>query len=167
MGLDRFREFVKMSGCNRQKSTVRLRGAATVEFSVAIGIVFLLLLFPGLDLLFMGFTYSTGYLLQSAQLRQAAMVKKSAVDAEMTAITTAWMSTGPGQFVNKGQSPPTAKVEYKSRLNGDYTVRVTTTVKSNSVMSIPGLSNVPGLGAPIEYTFTGERLMENPLYATQ
>lgn len=145
----------------------RRRGSATVEFSVAIGILLLLLLFPGLDLLFMGFTYSTGYLLQAAQLRQAAMVKKSAVDAEMNTIVDEWLKTGPGQYVNNGQAKPTTKVEYKARTNGDYTVKVTTTVKSNSAISIPGLSSIPGLGAPIEYTFTGERLMENPQYVTQ
>lgn len=148
-------------------STRRISGSATIEFTVAIGIVFLLLLLPGLDLLFMGFTYGTGWMLNTAQLRQAAMVKKSVVDAEMQAITDNWEATGPGQFVNKGQTKPTAKVEYKSRSGGDFTVRVTTTVVSNSMMAIPFFSSVPGLGAPINYSFTGERLMENPAYVSQ
>lgn len=136
--------------------------AHSAEFALALGVILVLILFPFIDFLFYSFTYGAGYFLNHAQLRQAALTKNADVDAEMAQITQDWAATGMGQFVSKGQKAPVTVVSYKQTGVGtDVEVTVTTTVTANSLMTIPGLSHIPGFGTPIKFVFSGQRLLEN------
>jgi len=148
----------------RQKKHRRVQSgqAHSVEFGLALGIIFVLIFFPFIDFLFYSFAYGAGYFLNFTQLRQAALTKNTDVKAEMDQITKDWSDTGMGQFVSKGQEPPKTEVTYKATGVGtDYEVTVTTTVNANTLIKIPFLSSIPGFGAPVQFTYSGQRLLEN------
>ncbi len=136
--------------------------AHSAEFAIALGVILVVVFFPFIDYLFLSFTYGAGYYLNFVQLRQAALTKNAEVKAEMDQITADWAATGMGKFVNQGQSLPETDVTYKATGVGtDVEVTVTTKVTANSLISIPGLSHIPGFGAPISFVFSGQRLLEN------
>lgn len=134
----------------------------SVEFGLALVVIFVIIVFPFIDFLFYSFTYGAGYILNHTQLRQAALTKNTEVKAEMDQITADWAATGLGQHVSKGQAPPTTEVTYKATgIGTDVEVTVTTTVTANSLIPIPFLSSIPGFGAPMQFVYSGQRLLEN------
>lgn len=136
--------------------------AHSVELGLALGIVFIVLFFPFIDFLFLTFTYGAAYFLNFAQLRQAALTKNADVAAEMKQITTDWSTSGMGKFVSEGQKEPETEVKYiPTGVGTDVEVAVKTTVYAKSMISIPFLSHIPGFGAPMQFTFNGQRLLEN------
>jgi hypothetical protein len=126
--------------------------------------------FPLMLLIALGVTYGAGYTLNDLQLREAAVVTKGeATEANgnvMKNIPTAWRDMGLGQYCNLVSFPETT-VTYKKGLKDDedrqdWKVIVVTKIKTKPLVTMAILPNTPGLSAPFEFTFSGERTVENP-----
>lgn len=140
------------------------RGSAIAELGPALLILFLFLFFPLVDLMSLGVIYMSCATLNDLQLREAALLSKA--EAQDPAgrvrkgIADVWQQSGLGQFVKVVDSPATT-VSYSQRQD-DEVVVVTTNVTASPFLTIPLFPGVPGLGAPVSFTFANERLVENP-----
>ncbi len=145
-------------------------GSVIAETGPAFFILFLLLVFPLLDLIAMPMTYCSCATLNDLQLREAANLPRSqTLDASGPVrkdIPAAWKTAGIGQFVGLTEDPKT-DVSYKdgqSDTNGiqDKFVIVTTTVSTRPLLTMPFFLPVPGMTMPMTVTITTRRLLENP-----
>jgi hypothetical protein len=138
------------------------------ELGPALFILLLAGVFPMLDLIFAGVGYCAGYMLSDLELREAARLPKSQLEAALVQICYEWRSSGIGQFAgvvgdpqadfgyytdNKGAGPP---LNY---------VTVTTIVQIKPLLPIPFIPGVPALSVPATYTFNGRRILENAKFA--
>ena len=138
--------------------------SAISEVPPALFLLLFCAVFPMLNLIFLGLTYSSCALLNKLELRIAAQTPSSELQPALAAIQQKWQSTGIGQFAGV-TAPPACNVTY-SNLGTDIYVNVATTFTVKSFVSIPFFAGVPGLGAPWTYTIAGKRVLENPSYAS-
>lgn len=152
------------------------RGSTITEAGPALFILFCLLFFPMLDLLGLLLAYYSGYLLNTWQTREAALLR--AVDTTNPAgliqqgLPEQWRANGLGRFVNIIQ-PIQTQVEYEAGYTDptpstptnfapDQSVRVTTTIVCGPYFNIPFLVGIPGISAPFSVRYTNSRHIENP-----
>lgn len=150
------------------KSTKRLRrsqrGATTSEFAPALFILLFLCFFPFLDLLAIGVTYGLGYTLNAAQVREAALLPyQEARDNPdgpiIKTIPQKWRNSGLGAFA-KVDGPIGTRVSYGT-VGSDRTVTVSTRMTVRPFLTIPLIPGVPGLSAPVTFSWSSERPMED------
>jgi|688.fasta_scaffold543253_1 hypothetical protein len=145
------------------------RGSALAEFGPTLGILLLMLFFPLVDILALGADYASCMVLNYCQLREAALCSKqdaqSASGPVINGLPVTWAKEGLGRFVNLADSVDTT-VNYESTntimnstLKDEY-VQVTTKVTANPFLTIPLFPGVPGLGAPVTFQLSTERLLE-------
>jgi hypothetical protein len=152
--------------CKNNRLTNRTqKGNALVEIGPALLIAFFFLFFPLLNLSAMGMTFAACVSLNYAQLREAAFSTTARAQhpegSVRKGIPERWSKSGVGQFVSTPQLPVTS-VTYRhvEGLKNDL-VTVSTMVTVKPAFTLPFFSSVPGLGAPITYTISNERLVEN------
>ncbi|CAN5950790.1 unnamed protein product [Sphagnum jensenii] len=148
----------------------KANGYSIAEFGPAMGFLFIGVFFPLLDLMSLGLIYGCGFTLNNMQARQCAIVPKSeAMDPSgviQYGIPQMWLSSGLGRFVRVDGAIQT-KVTYQ---NGtleaskvqDKVLTVTTTLTARPFLDVPLLPGVPGLTAPMTFTFATDRPLENP-----
>lgn len=141
-----------------------ISGSALSEVPPALFLLLFCAVFPMLNLICLGLTYSSCALLNKLELRIAAQTPSSELKSALTSLEQKWQSTGFGQFAGL-TNPPACNVSY-SNLGTDTYVNVATTFSVKSFFSIPFFSGIPGLGAPWSYTIAGKRVLENPSYAS-
>jgi hypothetical protein len=127
--------------------------------------------FPVLLLIAIGVTYGAGYTLNDLQLREAAVVPKyEAIAADGNVkknIPQTWQSMGLGQYTSLVSFPETTVTYKKGMVDGmdrqDWKVVVTTRIiaKPFVSMAVPFLPNIPGLSAPMDFLYSGERMVES------
>lgn len=145
----------------------RVSGSSIAEFGPVLFVLFLVLVFPLVDLLSMAITYTAGTMLNQAQLRLAVTTPASQLQdttaSPMADVTKAWQSQGMAAFASL-DSPPKCTVSYAPAFAGstDFTVGVTTTVVARPLLRMPMFPGVPGLGAPMTFQYYSERLLEDP-----
>jgi hypothetical protein len=152
------------------KQARRQRGSGLLELGPALSLLFISLFFPLLDMISIAVTYGAGSVLNNLQARQCAVVTKTeAQDSNglvMKGIPNQWKAMGLGRFCNLIGNP-TTNLTYKpgqrdNRNRQDWVVVVGTTIRSRPFLTAPNLPGVPGLTAPMTFTFFSERVMENP-----
>lgn len=156
---------------NRRKQRSRT-GSTMTESGPALFILFCLLFFPLLDLLGLVLSYYSGYLLNTWQAREAALLRK--VDATspngliIKGLPENWKANGLGRFVNITKDIQT-QVEYEADIADtrtgfapDQSVRVTTTIECGPYFTIPFFVGIPGITAPYEIKYSNSRHIENP-----
>jgi hypothetical protein len=156
-------------GSRRLKRRRSSFGGTLAETGPAIFILLLMLFFPLLDLVAMGAACMSCVTLNDLQLREAALLPKTEAQAEGGAvkkrIVDDWKSKGIGVFVGLEQ-PVNTSVNYvtgtkDSKERQDMLVRVQTRVRIRPFLTIPFFPGIPGLGAPMDFQITTERLVEN------
>lgn len=139
-------------------------GSAISEVGPALFILLMFAFFPIVDVIWLGVNYSCACTLNDLQLREAARLPKSQTlstdGAVQLDIPSQWRSTALGRTVNPRQDVQTS-ISYQTRPGAIY-VSVNTTVSFLPLLSIPFFSGLPGLGAPITFTVSGSRPLENP-----
>lgn len=150
------------------------RGSGLVEMGPALSLLLITVFFPLLDMMAIGVTYGSGFTLNNLQARQCAVVTKTeAKDANglvLKGIPSDWKTKGLGKFCNLTGDPITS-LSYKlgqkdDKDRQDWTVIVSTTITARPFLTVPGFPAIPGLTAPMTFTFVSERVMENPDDAT-
>jgi hypothetical protein len=156
---------------NRRNFAVRLRsayGGSIAEFAPALGLLLICFFFPLLDLIGIGVSYASCMLLNETQAHEASLIPHQEATASSGSvrhdIPETWLDAGLGKFV-KVDGPIKTKVTYRTGQTGDKIVGVKTTVRCNPFLSIPvPVADVPGLNAPMTFSISSERTMENPDY---
>lgn len=158
------------SNAKGNRYTRSTRGSALAEFGPALGILLFMLFFPLIDCLSLGASYASCMVLNYCQLREAAFCSKqeaeSAKGPVRSGIPKSWKQEGLGQFVNIAK-PVETLVSYVSESSTastgiqDQYVQVTTTVVANPFLTVPLFPGIPGLGAPMTFRLSTERLVES------
>jgi hypothetical protein len=144
-------------------------GNAIAEFGPALWIVLLGFFFPVLVMLSMALSYGSLMVLNNLQVHEASLLPyqktQDPAGSVMTYIPTQWQNNGLGKFCNLTSFPQT-QVTYglgATDQNGvqDHMVTVATTATLKPMVSVPFVPGVPGLSAPVTFTITSDRLVEN------
>lgn len=137
------------------------KGYQFAELGPALIIIFIVILIPMLDMLYLSLAYASGWYCNHLVTREVACRdwnEPGPTEAKNDA-TTAWANTGLAKFIGAGfgdvsntpnflgGSPPTS-------------VRVDTTVKVKPFLPIPFFMQVGGLNAPITFAYSAERPQE-------
>jgi hypothetical protein len=149
------------------------RGSALSEFGPALFMLFVFGLLPVLDTIFLGLDYAGAYSLNQLQLREAQKTPRSQALALtgpiMSTIPLQWRSSLLGMQSNQNQDVLTA-IDYQpvpwqpvgsNQTLNFWFVTISTSVGFRPFFPIPFLNSVPGLGAPITFTVSGRRPVEN------
>lgn len=153
--------------------TRKAKGGTMAETAPALLILFMFLLFPLVDVMTMGVDYVSCHTLNNLQLREAANLPKAqAQDAGgfvKKNIPDQWKHSGMGAFVNVVGTPATnvSYLDGETDTTGtqDKYVVVTTTMTAHPFLTLPFYFPVPGMSAPMTFTISTRRLLENPHFA--
>jgi hypothetical protein len=149
------------------------KGTALSEFGPAFFLLLTFGLLPLIDVVFSGIDYASAFYLNELQLREAQKLPKSAATdvngPVIKSVTQNWRAGWLGGLV-----PPEAQIitaiNYKpvpwqpvgsNQEVNFWFVTVSTTASFRPFLTIPFLNGVPGLGAPISFTISGRRPVEN------
>lgn len=151
----------RMFGANREQ-----RGSAISEMAPALFLLLVVAVFPVLDLIFDGLGYCSCVTLNNLQLREAVRVPKSqATDPAGVVqqdIPNSWRASALGGLAPLMDNPVT-QVTYDIAA-GNAIASVSTTVSVRPLLVIPFFPNIPGLSAPMQFTITTSRILENPAF---
>lgn len=149
-------------------------GSQIAEFGPAMFLLLILGFFPFLMILQLAFGYVGCWYLncqqsdlaaQSLRVRSGTFVNQSSVQTDLDKLALDWPQTPLGKLSKVKTSTATISgpVDSGSSTSGYTTayVQTTTTVQCSPLISIPFLNTVPGLGAPINYTISAQRIVED------
>ena len=130
-------------------------------------------LLPVLDTIYLGIDYAGAYSLNQLQLREAQKTPRSRAIALtgpiMLTIPVQWRTSLLGSLAHPDQDVIT-NIDYQpvpwqpvgsNQTLNFWFVTISTTVGFRPFFTIPFLNGVPGLGAPITFTVSGRRPVEN------
>jgi len=140
------------------KSKRQKGGSAITETAPAIFILFIMILFPLIDLMYMGFAYSIIWYLNHLEVRELAVRVPTETAAALNEIDTQFLGVGMAKFV--GLTP--AQVQHPStvRAGTPETVTHTTRATVQPFLSLPFIMPVAGINQPVIFTVTSNRLQE-------
>jgi hypothetical protein len=139
------------------------------EMGPALWILLMCFFFPMLVLLGMCLSYGSVFVLNNLQTHEASLLNyedaEDPAGAVRTTIPNEWQNAGLGKFVNL-VGPPNTEISYKlgqidQNKVQDHMVTVTTTCSIKPFVPVPIIPNVPGLSAPVTFTISSDRLLEN------
>lgn len=139
------------------------RGSLLVEFAPALFVMLFFFFFPLVNLIGLGLEYAACATLNDLQVREASLQPSNLVlnpgGNVQKEIPAQWLKSL-GTIVT--METPRTSVQYIVNSNTDKTVAITTRVVARPFLAIPFFSAIPGLGAPVEFTLTSSRVIENP-----
>lgn len=164
--------FLRTYRSRRQDSGSRRQyGSQLAELGPGLLVLIVMTFFPFMLIVSLGVTYGSGWTLNDLQLREAAVVPKyEAIAANGNVkknIPETWRTMGLGKYTGLVSFPETTVTYKKGMTDGanrqDWKVIVTTKIVAKPFvsMSVPFLSGVPGLSAPMTFQFSGERMVES------
>ncbi|MBX9569198.1 MAG: hypothetical protein K2X77_09905 [Candidatus Obscuribacterales bacterium] len=145
------------------------KGTVICEAGPALFILIIFMFFPMLDILGLGLASYSGYMLNTWQTREAALLNANeaqAVEGQiMKSLPEYWRTNGLGALANVQPGIQT-EVVYEdgvadSVLKADKVVHVTTTIQYAPWFTVP-FFDVPGLGKPFPITFSNRGHVEDP-----
>ncbi len=157
-------------------------GASQVEFAAVFAVFILIILFPMFNFIALAAMYAAGAALNYDSCREASLVSDTgsvngaqhvdataadaaaARDLRVKNVEAAWGQTGLGQFVktNGGPGAPTHTIVVTPAAapSTDEYLRLTTDINVDPFLNIPWFTNAPGFNAPMHFTYSQERLVE-------
>lgn len=144
----------------RRRSSI---GHEFAEFAPAIFVLLIVILFPMLDLIYLGIGYACGWYLNHLQVREVACVAPGSGPAAAGSALAAWQASGLCRFTNGSQTAaPNITYLYLDTTDPTFPshCRVTTSVRIQPWLQVPFMGGIPGIGAPVDFTYTAERTQE-------
>ncbi len=141
-------------------------GSGTVELAPALIVIFVVILIPMLDLLYLGLAYAAGWYCNHLVVREVACrIPNTATGAGTAAgdATAAWAATGLAKFIgaNVGSVNNTITFQANPLPNqGPISTTVATSVLVQPFLPIPFFMQVEGLNKPVTFTYSAERPQE-------
>ena len=148
-----------------------LKGQELAEFGPTLFIIFIVVLFPALNLLYFLAAYSAGWYVNHMIVRELSVTSVSNWSTVVTNKINQWdnsslssftgklptsgysVNVGPPASLSSSGSVVTATVVPSSNPNSPPLIRTVTTLNIPSFLNIPYFNNVPGLGKPVPMTF--------------
>jgi|SRR5271168_4025548 len=149
------------------------QGVAIAELGPALFLLLIMGIFPMLDLIFAGSAYTACLVLNDLQLREAARLPASQVENAMILIAHNWQISGIGQYAGILGDPQTqysysiVPIPNSSGRQTETYITITTNVTLRPFLPIPFFNSVPALGAPVNYSISGRRLLEMAILANE
>jgi hypothetical protein len=142
----------------------RASGSAIMETGPALYVFLLLILFPMMDLLFIGVDYCGSWYLNHMITRELALRKRPewpAVITEVGGPSSPFRNGGVGSFMHVISDTHTPTAIGNVGDNERLRVRCTSAVTCAPFLQLPIPGSIPGLSGPATFTFTSERPREN------
>jgi hypothetical protein len=151
----------------RRKST----GGQIAELAPALLILFIVVLFPMVDIMYLGIGYCAGWYLNQMTARACSTVKTAEYPAAEANMKAAWESSGLALFTRAGvvKNKATA-INYGSTLDREtgnpmQLIQVETEVAITPFLSLAGVPfmaamNIDGLTRPIVFRYLDKRPLE-------
>ncbi len=140
------------------KSKRQNGGSAITETAPAIFILFIMILFPLIDLMYMAFAYSIVWYLNHLEVRELAVREPAETAQALTEIDTQFLGVGMAKFV--GLVPGQIQHPKIVRSGNPETVSLTTQARVMPFLSLPFIMPVAGINQPVVFTVTSNRLQE-------
>jgi len=133
------------------------RGQAIAETGPAIFILFIVILFPLIDMLYMGFAYAVVWYMNYLEVRELAVRVPAETTQAISDVDSYYLTTSFGKFV--GLSPNS--IQHQTARSGDPTiVSCTTTAQVRPFLTLPFLIPVAGINQSVTFSVTSTRLQE-------
>lgn len=137
------------------------RGSAIAETGPALFILLIMILFPLIDLMYMGVAYSIVYYLNHLEVRELAVRIPSETDLVLTEVDSNYVTTGFGKFVGLTQARITHPLPGKATRSGDpQLVTCTTQATVDPFLNLPFIMSVSGINSPATFSVTSSRFQE-------
>ncbi len=134
-------------------------GSAITETGPALFLLLIIILFPLIDLIYMGLAFGIVWYLNHLEVRELALRVPSESTQVLTDIDRLFVNQGLGRFV--GMTFPNISHPGGAQRGGTpVMVTCTTNVTVLPFMSIPFLFPVSGINAPVNFVVTSTRLQE-------
>ena len=151
----------------KRKST----GGQIAELAPALLILFIVILFPMVDIMYLGIGYCAGWYLNQMTVRACSTVKKAQYPVAEANMKTAWESSGLALFTRAGVVQNKAStVNYGTSIDREtgkpmQMVQVDTQVAITPFLSLGGVPfmaamNIDGLTRPIIFRYVDKRPLE-------
>lgn len=157
------------------ESAKRLRqsqgGSAIVELAPCLGVLLFLVLFPMVNLMSLTFSYGCGWYLNYLQAREASVTAKvrqgtirnhSAITEVLYRIRADWAKTGLGRFTHAAEMSERFLLS-PGAPGGEQSLAVFTKLTVSPLLIVPFPARVPGLNAPVFFSYSALRQVENVL----
>lgn len=148
-----------MKLCSKNRYQRNIAGSAITETGPALFLLLLVILFPLIDLLYMGLAFGLVWYLNHLEVRELAVRIPAESAQVLTDIDTLYTSTGFGKFI--GLTVPRIQHPGGAVYGGNpLTVTCTTVATINPFLNIPFVIPVSGLNQPATFRVTSSRLQE-------
>ncbi len=139
----------------------RTNGSAIVETGPALFILFIVILFPLIDLMYMGLAFAIVWYLNHLEVRELAVRLPTETAQVLTDIDTLYTGTGFGAFVGLTNARISHPLSGGATYGGTpRTVTCTTVATINPFLTIPFFTGIPGLNESATFRVTSTRLQE-------
>ncbi len=135
-------------------------GNGTVELAPALLVIFVVILIPMLDLLYLGLAYAAGWYCNHLVVREVACRRPAEAGAAATTATAAWAASGLASFIGANAGSVTNTPAFNPGLVNPVSVTVTTSVVVRPFLPIPMFMQIQGMNAPVTFTYAAERPQE-------
>lgn len=137
------------------------RGSTIAETGPSLLIFFIFVAFPLIDMIGLAGQYCAAWYLNHLQMRALIVNNKVQGPIMCDATRDAFLRSGPGTFMRSaaiGRTGPTYSAP--PDLPGTATVRLITNVTVRPFLQIPFMGSIPGIGAPVTFSFDETRSRE-------
>ncbi|MBS2001570.1 MAG: hypothetical protein JST44_08695 [Cyanobacteria bacterium SZAS LIN-5] len=136
-------------------------GSGTVELAPALVVIFIVILIPMLDLLYLSLAYAAGWYCNHLVVREVACREPSNATAAADSATTAWAATGLAKFIGAGKSAVVNSPTFTNDANGNpISCTVSTVVTVQPFLPIPFFMKIQGMNQPVNFAYSAERPQE-------
>ncbi|CAN5572483.1 hypothetical protein BH10CYA1_BH10CYA1_21590 [soil metagenome] len=142
-------------------------GSGTVELAPALIVIFIVVLIPMLDLLYLGLAYAAGWYCNHLVVREVACRDPNggSPNAAAAAATSAWAGTGLAKFIGAGTGQVTNTIKFlppgtPSPGLPPASCFVSTQVTVKPFLPIPFFMQVEGLNKAVIFGYGAERPQE-------
>jgi hypothetical protein len=143
-------------------------GSQMAELGPALLVLFVIILVPMLDILYLGLAYAAGWYCNHLVVREVACRQPSQWIAAAGSATKAWQSSGLALFIHANTPLNVANFQDASGNpagSGQTTPPigfcvVSTTITIQPFLPIPFLTSVAGINAPVTFTYSAQRPQE-------
>ena len=143
-------------------------GSTIAEFAPALFVLFLLIIFPMVNLIYLTVGYSASWYLNNLEVRELAVRTPANSSTALSEVDTRWANSPLARFVHAtaGDIQHPGGVQYDpsptDNTNTQAFVKLSTqvTIKPFLNIAVPFIKDVPGVGAPITFVFFDRRTQE-------
>lgn len=150
-----------MSRAYKSKINRTTKGSAIAETGPALFILFIMILFPLIDLLYMGLAFGIVWYLNHLETRELAVRVPAETIQVLNDIDQQYVNTGFGRFVGLNMAAIDHPLPGKATRSGTpIQVTCTTNATIQPFLNIPFIAPVSGMNMPATFSVTSSRLQE-------